>query len=558
MPLAQSFAKAHSAPQVVAACVRLNVWSARRRRGRGVGQRIAGDSLNAEDEGAPTLGELQSRAIHASWWTAVQATAGAPLAFLANLVVARSLGPHGFGLVASYMAAFGIIVTVLNGGVSDATIQWGAAFYSRGEREALVALTRRCAGYHILVEGPLGAAAAVLLLRHEPVIVRVVGAIAVALTMALGTAVVMVTATSRTSVLAKQALLIGVALQASVMLAAIRTHDPGWVWAVRLAVGTTTVVLPIMSLPRDLRLAVLRPLPPRAWPSGFAAFSARTLVAGLVASLVFSRCEVLVLDAYGLLGQAGLFALAAGIAGQITAPVDAMLGPLIPAAASLIATRREQAALAITRGVRLSGMVTVPLLAAVVPGLTLLMPAIYGGRYLQVGVLFISLGIVSCLQSVLHPVTAFVGALRVPMTVLAFNLAALVVDLALVGALAPALGALAAVIANTAGQVVSLALSIELLRRRLQIPLRQILDGLRALALVAAVVVVSVVVAKALPVGTLAEAFIAEGFALMGAWLAVRACGGLIQKSDLEALSAALPPRLRIALNFAVRLKLVR
>ena len=82
--------------------------------------------------------------------------------------------------------------------------------------------------------------------------------------------------------------------------------------------------------------AAFKPLRPFRWPPGFSRYSSRVLVAGLVTTLVFSRCEILVLDAYGAAAAAGAFALAAGLASQITAPIDAMLGPLIPAAASLI------------------------------------------------------------------------------------------------------------------------------------------------------------------------------------------------------------------------------
>ena len=514
--------------------------------------------MSARERDAPTLGNLQARAIQASWWTAIQSTAAAPLAFIANLVVARSLGPHGFGLVASYMAAYSIVLAVLNGGVSDATIQWGAASYARHDREQLVAVARRCSGYHLLVEGPLGALAAAWLLRHESLTVQAIGAVSVALTMALGTAVVMVTAVSRTSVLAKQALVLGVALHAAVMVAAIRSHDPGWVWVVRLAVSTGATLLPLMSLPGDVRRAVLTPLLPTGWPKGFVSYSVRTLVAGLVASLVFSRCEVLVLDAYGLVGQAGLFALAAGIAGQITAPIDAMLGPLVPAAASLVATDEARAAFAIQRGVRLSALVTVPVLALVVPTLALLTPVIYGGRFHGVGLMFVALGLVSCVQSALHPATAFLGAVRRPLTVLGFNAMALVVDLTVVVLLAPMIGASAAVIATSAGQLTSLMLGIELLRRRLAMPVRPIIAAMRPLVLVSLVAAGSVALVLELPVGAIPGSAMALALAATGTWLVVRLSGGIVPQSDLDAVAAALPSRLQVATTVARRLGLVR
>jgi O-antigen/teichoic acid export membrane protein len=303
---------------------------------------------------------------------------------------------------------------------------------------------------------------------------------------------------------------------------------------------------------------VLTPLLPTGWPKGFVSYSVRTLVAGLVASLVFSRCEVLVLDAYGLVGQAGLFALAAGIAGQITAPIDAMLGPLVPAAASLVATDEARAAFAIQRGVRLSALVTVPVLALVVPTLALLTPVIYGGRFHGVGLMFVALGLVSCVQSALHPATAFLGAVRRPLTVLGFNAMALVVDLTVVVLLAPMIGASAAVIATSAGQLTSLMLGIELLRRRLAMPVRPIIAAMRPLVLVSLVAAGSVALVLELPVGAIPGSAMALALAATGTWLVVRLSGGIVPQSDLDAVAAALPSRLQVATTVARRLGLVR
>ena len=64
-----------------------------------------------------------------------------------------------------------------------------------------------------------------------------------------------------------------------------------------------------------------------------------------------------------------------------------------------------------------------------------------------------TLGVVSCLQSVLHPVTAFLGALRRPLLVLGLSLGAFwSLTLGLVSILAPDYGAVGAVIGNSAGQ----------------------------------------------------------------------------------------------------------
>lgn len=499
--------------------------------------------------------------MRASWWTAVQAVIGLPLAFGVNLVVARTLGPHGYGLVASYIAAYALILAVLNGGISDATIQWGAAAHARGDRAQLLEICRRCAGFHILVEGPLGAIAAAVMLRNESAWVQIVGAASVAVTMVVGTTVVLMTAMSMNAPLAKLNLVVGVALQLSVVTAAVQTHAAGPTWVARVAVSALVPIGALVIAPRDILRASFSPLLPHRWPDGFAGYSVRTLIAGLVASLVFSRSEVLVLDGYGKAAAAGVFALAAGLAGQITAPVDAMLGPLIPAAASLVAVGRERAAHAILRGMRLSGLITMPILATTVPAVAVLTPVIYGDRFGVTGALFISLGVVSCLQSVLHPVTAFLAALRRPLLVLGINGAALAVDLILVLILAPVIGASGAVVGNSAGQLVSLAAASWVLRRHLQVGVRASAEALLPFALASAwvtCIATAGVIARNETVNIATATLLAVALALVGSLAVIRTCGGLVTEQDLAAVDAGFPRGAQLRSRLARRLGVVR
>ncbi len=488
-----------------------------------------------------------------SWWTAVQAALGLPLAFAVNLVVARTLGPHGFGLVASYTAVYAIGLIVLNGGVSDATLQWGAAAHARGERSALLDLCRRCAGYHVFVEGPLGALGAVILLHRESVAVQVVGALAVGATMVIGTNTVLLSAMGRNAVLAKVAIAVGLATQLAVVTAAVGSHAAGPTWVARIAVAVLSPIGALALAPSDIRRASLHPLPPHHWPDGFARYAARVLVVTLVQELVFARTELLVLDAYGDVAAAGVFALAAGLAAQITAPVDAMLGPLIPAAAGLVAIDRERASAAVLRGIRLSSLATVPVVALGVPVVAVLVPSVYGGRFALTAALFVSLGAVSCLQSVLHPMIAFVGALRRPLLSLGVNTAALVVDLVLVVALVPALGAVGAVVGNSAGQLVALAAPAFILRRYLQLPVRAAARTLTPFVGVLVWVIVVCVVALLVRhhVNAVALAAVTAVVSLLGVLGVVRTAGGLLTDDDVAAVVSSFPraagPLTRIA-----------
>jgi O-antigen/teichoic acid export membrane protein len=478
-----------------------------------------------------------------------------PLSVLANLVVARSLGPHGYGTIATYMAAYSLLLAILNGGISDATIQWGAAAYARGDRQQLVEIYRRCAGYHALIETPFSVILILTLLHGESIETRLIAAIASGLLVFFGTTVVTLTAISMNAQMAKLNLVLGVFLQFAVITAAVQTHAPGPTWTARLIFSMLGPIGAIAILPRDFRRATLHPRLPRGWPDGFASYSIRTLVAGLVAALVFSRSEIFILDAYHQTAAAGLFALAAGLAVQITAPIDAMLGPLIPAAASLLAASRERATGAILRGIRLSGVATAPLMVLAVPAIAVMTPLVYGHRFASAGALFVSLGTVSCLQSVLHPVTAFIAALRRPMLMLGINAGALAIDLLLVLALVPLLGATAAVIGNSTGQLVSLFASVWVLRRYLHLSARQALVALAPFLGVAGCTLLGSVAGLLLQregVAIWLCVLTATGVSIVAGGVALRIAGEILPQADLDAIALSFPRGGRLV-NAALR-----
>ncbi len=478
------------------------------------------------------------------WWTAVQGTVVLPLSFVVNILVARTLGPHGYGTLATYMAAYGLIVIVLNAGISDATIQWGASAFARGERAELITLARRCAGFHIMVEAPLAALAALVLLHGQSASTQAVGAAAVGITMVVGTTLVVLTAVSRTAPLAKVNLVVGVATQLAVVTAAVRSHSAGPTWVARLAVAAAIPLAAWALAPKDIRVATVKPLMPWHWPTGFVRLSSQTLIAGVAGGLVFSRCEIFILDAYGMAAGAGLYALAAGLAVQITSPVDAMLGPLTPAAASLVAASRDRVPGAVLRGIRLSGLATAPIVAAALPTIAILAPVIYGPKFEMSGDLFVSLGVVSCLQSVLHPMTAFLTAWRRPLLLLAVSCAALGVDLGFTVALIPSWGPTAAVVGNTAGQVISLSISVALLRRFVDLSAREVWQALRPFgcsAVAGTVVTVGGLVAYRAGVNVWLSASTAVATGTLAATGLIHWSGGAVNDDDLGAVQASFP-----------------
>ena len=103
--------------------------------------------------------------IRGSLWTLVAAVTGLPLAFVVNLVVARALDPSGLGTLATYAAAVGVAMTVINLGISQSTVQWIAEMRYRDVESKRLHLIRNCVGYHAFIEGPAVAVIVFFLLR---------------------------------------------------------------------------------------------------------------------------------------------------------------------------------------------------------------------------------------------------------------------------------------------------------------------------------------------------------------------------------------------------------
>jgi hypothetical protein len=147
-------------------------------------------------------------------------------------------------------------------------------------------------------------------------------------------------------------------------------------------------------------------------------------------------------------------------------------------------------------------------------------------------------------------VTAFVAALRKPMTVLRINATALAIDLALVAALIPSIGAAAAVVANCVGQLVSMALSIRLVRADLGFEVPAFFAAVRPFAFVAAASTGAtalglVLISNDYPVWAAILVSLAASCSLSLA--TARLSGGLVTERDMRAVDTALPRLARAA-----------
>jgi O-antigen/teichoic acid export membrane protein len=496
----------------------------------------------------PTTAELQAQAVRGSLWTSLHATLALPLAVFANVIVARTLGPVQFGYLATLMAAYGIATTVANFGISDATIQWGAGHHVHGADDRLVALVRRCSGYHLVIETPLIVAVTAVILRNASWETQLAACVAAGVGMAIGTGAVVQTLLSRTATLARVAVVTNVALQVAVASAAVSSHSGFTTWAARLAVANVAPMVLLFVLPRTLRSAVLRPVLPTRWPDGFLPYAVKAAVGTLAAMLVFSRSEIFVLQADHLGFAAGVYALAFGLAMQLTAPVDALLGPMLPAAASLAAAAPERLAAALLRGLRFTALAAGGIAAVAIAPASAVIAPIYGTRFHSVSQLLLPLALASCIQSLNHPVTAFMYGMRRVGAMLLINVVAFAVDLAIAIATVPVLHAWGATLAVVTGQLISLAGAAWFLRRELALPVAALAAALRAFPLGVAAAVCgwltcNVVVPSAVP----AAADAALGFLVGGLvfFVLLRVDRPALTPEDVDVLAGGMPDKLR-------------
>lgn len=513
-------------------------------------------------EGDPTSGEpaqirtdpgrsssratLQADAVRGSLWTAVQGFLTVPFSIVVNVFVARSLSPSGYGGLSALLAAFSLASYAANVGINDAVVQFGAQATARGKSADVVGMARRSSGYHLLIELPIMLTVLQVLLRHATWEVRAVAALAVVVSVGTITATALLNSMSRTSINAQIALASGIVAQLAVLGAAVSVGTAGAAFSARLLAVCIIPLLGVRALPRELRHALAHPLLPRSWPTGFVKYAVRTCCAGLLAQLVFSRCEIFVLQGYGQSAAAGIFALAFGLSGQISAPLDAILGPMVPATAGLLASGQERARAALLRGLRLSSAVASLLLSAGVPALVCLVPLVYGGDYERSSRLLIPLAVVSFMQSVLHPVTAFLYAAQRVGALIAGNLAALVLDVGLALVLVPHLGATGAVVANTVGQLVTLVVGATLVRHAVGTTYGEILVSVRLYLAIAATSAVAAGVAVQLSrqAPPLAVAVFASVLSLAAAACVARVLPPSLEVGDLLAVQSGLPTRL--------------
>lgn len=416
-----------------------------------------GASPDANGTPPISAAEIRRRMVNGTSWTAVNVGVTLPLAFLVNIVIARVLDVDEYGQLAYISAAIATISIVASMGTPNAAVTFATAAETAGDGVASITILRRLLGYALALRAPIIVTGIVLLTRQEPpwvtgvlVLVTILSAWTIALINSLAVE-------HRTAVNAKITMVSSLLTMAASLSAALATGRATAVWAARQTVEGVSMAVLATRATRSRRRQLLLPLWPRGFPPGFWRFAITSGAAGLVSTLVFSRSEIFLLEWMGQEVALGLFALAFGLSVHVTAPLEATLGPLVPAAAGLISQHPEQVAPAFARLTRVTSLGVACLLVGVIPGLTVLIPLLYGQNYAGAAVLFLVLALASGVRLVGRIAEAFVNGRRRGGVLLRANAISLVIGTLLAIGLIPMLGVWGAVIGNVAGQFCAVA-----------------------------------------------------------------------------------------------------
>ena len=436
------------------------VWARRTDTGRSarLNRGMMTSELKPEPEPGLDRGQLQDRAIRGAMWTILNTAISLPVAFVVNLLLARILGIVDYGRLAFLTAFMEMATTVLSVGIGIGVLQFGAKAHASGRREAVRGLLARAQGLKLIWVAPL-LSILVIAVADVPVVLLVIAVVfGIWLPASLSGASASLGIENKTATDARIQMIGNLLTQLAVVAILFTVSTSDAVWSIRLIVAGLVGALALLVISKDYRRAILRPKIPRGFPEGFWRFALPAGLASLIASLVVSRSEIFLLQAMSSPIAVGTFALAVGLSTHLFAPAQALVYPLIPAVSGLREVDEDSVHRAFIRTIRASSTVVGLLVAGALPGLTVLVPLLYGDEYAHVPAMLIVLGTTGGLAMIAVPVQAFVLSRLKGTGVLWVNVAALAVDVVLAVSLIPFMGAWGAVIAMASAGIVRLVL----------------------------------------------------------------------------------------------------
>lgn len=398
-----------------------------------------------------SMSHLQQSTVSGVFWTLSHSLIAIPVGFVANAIIARQLGPGGYGSLAVTLLAVSLASTLSNLAVGDGTIQWGASAHAQGRARDVEDLLQKSLGYHLLVQLPAMTIVALYVGRHEEAWVRFLVVIGFAIPMAFGSSALRISIENRTAASARQAMVTNLITQTSTAATACMMPSAAAVWVARTVTSSILTPLNLRVLPSGSRAAVLRPRLPRNMPDGFWRYCVFAAAGGTIGVLVSSRSETLFLQRLSTPEATGLFALAFGVAAQMRGPIDALLAPLLPSLTGVLSTHPERAPEALLRALRVNSVLAGAALLPVTP-IAASLPWLYGPAYSALPLLLPPLAAAAISQALVNPLLALAQARRQSRQLLLINIAALFIDAAVALVAVPWLGAWGAVLAASVSQ----------------------------------------------------------------------------------------------------------
>ncbi|QNF93455.1 lipopolysaccharide biosynthesis protein [Janibacter sp. YB324] len=422
-------------------------------------------------------------------WTAVHVLVSVPIGFLVNVVVARRLGVVDYGQLAILTMVLSLATAAASLGVGAALMQFVTKASESGRRSDVTRTISGAQGYNIFVAAPLVALVVALVVDVPwPLLVAAVvfGVLAPA---ALQAGPILLSTEHRSDRAAQLAMVSNLGIQTAVVVTVLVHPVATSVWVARIVATGALMALPFLALSPLLRRAAVRPRAPWSLPRAFWAFAVPTGLATLVSTLVTDRVQIFFFQWLGDAVAVGLFALGFGLAAQVLAPVQAMVGPLLPAFAALRERGPGPAREGLLRVTRVSAVVTGGMLVLGVPVIVGLVPWIYGQQYAPSGDYFL---VMSCAVGFVVVGSGAYASLMSRLrgrTYLWVNLGSLVVMAGVALALIPPLGAWGGVASMVCGTVTRAQAMTLIEMRSHRIPLRRMTSA-QAPVLVATLVVV--------------------------------------------------------------------
>lgn len=495
-----------------------------------------------DDSSSLGRGDIQRRAVQGVSWTLIHTVVSIPVAFIGTLIVARVLGVVDFGRLAYLTTVMEIVTAVLTAGLGTALVQFGARRHATsryGEVEHLLAISQ---GFRLVFFAPLLVIAMLFVVDVPTPLMVIAIFFGVLLPGYLGEASSGLAIENKTASDAKIAMVSNLVIQVAVVVTVLIMRQADAVWATRIAAAGLATGLALIPLRASYRRAVLRPKLPRRFPTGFWRFAIPTGLSLLIAQLVISRTEVVLLEALSTPAAVGIYALAFGVAGNVFAPARAFTGPLIPALSSLSETTdRATMGRAFARTLRASSTVSSLLIAVGIPAIAVLVPVLYGSDFSGAALPVVVLGCAGGIAVASTPVMAFTLARQSARHLLVVNIVALIVNVSAAFLLIPPLGIWGAVLANIAGVLTRMVVLLAGEARALDIRKSAVLRMLTPVACGIAAAWVSWGVAVLTPLPAIADACVCGAVGLVAVLALLRLCRTGIDAHDAHVIVDGVP-----------------